>query len=136
MNEQLFAYRIRQALDESAERLPFRVTQRLERSRASALARAHPVASAEPASFEAQNGSASLTMASLGRPSGLIRLLSTVVPILVVVAGLYGISVWDDAQDAAETADIDAELLLADDDIPLAAYADKGFGVYIKNVRQ
>lgn len=136
MNEQLFAYRIRQALDESAERLPFRVTQRLERSRASALARAHPVASAEPASFEAQNGSASLTMASLGRPSGLIRLLSTVVPILLVVAGLYGISVWDDAQDAAETADIDAELLLADDDIPLAAYADKGFGVYIKNVRQ
>jgi hypothetical protein len=136
MNEQLFAYRIRQALDESAERLPFRVTQRLERSRASALARAHPVASAEPASFGIRNGSASLTMASLGRPSGLVRLLSTVVPILLVVAGLYGISVWDDAQDAAETADIDAELLLADDDIPLAAYADKGFGVYIKNVRQ
>jgi hypothetical protein len=136
MNEQLFAYRIRQALDESAERLPFRVTQRLERSRASALARAHPVASAEPASFGIRNGSASLTMASLGRPSGLVRLLSTVVPILLGVAGLYGISVWDDAQDAAETADIDAELLLADDDIPLAAYADKGFGVYIKNVRQ
>lgn len=136
MNEQLFAYRIRQALDESAEHLPFRVTQRLERSRAAALARAHPAASVEAAFVGASAGSASLALMSVGRPSGLVRLLSTVVPILLVVVGLYGISVWDDAQDAAETADIDAELLLADDEIPLAAYADKGFGVYIKNIRQ
>lgn len=136
MNEQLFAYRIRRALDESAERLPFRVTQRLERSRAEALLRAHPAASTESALSGARSGAASLAMAGGGRPSGLVRLLSTVVPILLVVVGLYGISVWDDAQDAAETADIDAELLLADDEVPLAAYADKGFGVYIKNVRQ
>lgn len=133
MNEQLFAYRIRQALDESAERLPFRVTQRLERSRAAALSRAHPV---DPSSAPVRNGSASLALVASGHPSGLVRLLSMVLPVLLVVVGLYGISVWDDAQDAAETADIDAELLLADDDIPLAAYADKGFGVYIKNVRQ
>lgn len=133
MNEQLFAYRIRQALDESAERLPFRVTQRLERSRTAALSRAHPV---EGPSAAVRNGSVSLALVASGHPSGLVRLLSMFLPVLVVVVGLYGISVWDDAQDAAETADIDAELLLADDDIPLAAYADKGFGVYIKNVRQ
>jgi hypothetical protein len=135
MNEQLFAYRIRQALDESAERLPFRVAQRLERSRSAALARAHPAA-AESAAAGVQYGSASLALMQTGRPSGLVRLLSTLIPILLVVVGLYSISIWDDAQDAAETADIDAELLLADDDIPLAAYADKGFGVYIKNIRQ
>ncbi|MFN9776109.1 MAG: DUF3619 family protein, partial [Burkholderiales bacterium] len=70
------------------------------------------------------------------RPSALVRLLSTVVPILFVLAGLYGIAEWEDAQRAAETADIDAELMLSDDEVPIAAYADKGFGVYIKNSRQ
>jgi hypothetical protein len=130
MNEQLFASRIRQALDESAERLPFRVTQRLERARQAALARAQPVVAVSAA------GAATVSMGGDDRPSALVRLLSTFVPILLVMAGLYGISVWDDAQRAVETADIDAELVLADDDVPISAYADRGFGAYIKNVRQ
>lgn len=69
-------------------------------------------------------------------PSVYFRLLSTLAPILMVIAGLYGITAWNDAEEAAETADIDAELLLADDDVPLSAYADKGFGVFLKNSRQ
>ncbi len=70
------------------------------------------------------------------RPSVYFRLLSTVAPILLVIAGLYGIDAWNDAEEAAETADIDAELLLADDDVPVSAYADKGFGVFLKNSKQ
>jgi hypothetical protein len=131
MNEQLFASRIRQALDESAEHLPYRVTQRLERARQAALARAvEPVVLATPQSV-AMSGS--ITLGGSDRRSALLRLLSAAVPILLVIAGLYGISVWDDAQRAAETADIDAEMVLSDDDVPLSAYADKGFGAYLKN---
>jgi hypothetical protein len=134
MNEQRFAYRIRQALEESAERLPYRVIQRLERSREAAIGRAHAGHGLE--SLSAGAGTVTLGTLRTDRPSILVRLLSTVVPIMLVVAGLYGITVWDDARDAAETADIDAELLLAEDEIPLSAYADRSFGVYMKNVRQ
>jgi hypothetical protein len=133
MNEHLFASRIKQALDESAERLPYRVTQRLERVRAGALARARPVTEFATASTAA---SPDLVLAGDDRPSGWVRLLSALVPVLLVIAGLYGIALWEDARQAAETADIDAELVLSDDDVPIAAYADRGFGVFIRNSRQ
>jgi len=134
MNEQRFAHRICQALDESAERLPYRVTQRLERARHAALAHALSAQQATASTASAAPGPA-LTLGG-PRPSRLLRLTSTLAPILLVVAGLYGISVWEDAQQTADTADIDTRLLLADDDVPIAAYADRGFGVYIQNVRQ
>ena len=134
MNEQAFVHDLRRALDESAERLPYRVTQRLERARAAALARARPVAATAPApALQPAGGPSGGTD---GRPSIAYRLASTLLPLLLVVAALYGIVLWDDAQRAAETADIDAELLLGDDELPIAAYADKGFGVYLRNTRQ
>lgn len=134
MNEQLFASRIRQALDESADRLPYRVTQRLERARLAAVARA---AAATPTVSSISGGAAMVSMPSDDRPSGLVRLLSTLGPILLIIVGFYGIAAWDDAQRAADTADIDAEIVLSDDDdVPLSALADRGFGVYIKNSRQ
>jgi len=134
MNEQLFASRIRQALDESSERLPYRVTQRLERARLAAIAHAGTLTVAAPT---LTGGTATVALPSSDRPSGLIRLLATLAPILLVVAGFYGIAAWDDAQRAAETADIDAEIVLSDDDdVPLSALTDRGFGAYIKNSRQ
>jgi hypothetical protein len=131
MNEHLFASRIRQALDESADRLPYRVTRRLELAREAALARAEAVAAPAVAT--------SVGAVRLGddRPSVLIRLLSATAPVLLVIAGLYGIALWDDAQRAAETADLDAEIVLSDDEeVPLSAYADKGFGLFLRNNRQ
>jgi hypothetical protein len=132
-NEQLIAHKVRLALDESVEHLPFRITQRLEQSRLAALARATAAQS-----DSSMNRASPMTVALHGddRPSVFFRLLSTVAPILLVVAGLYGIDAWNDAEEAAETADIDAELLLADDDVPVSAYADKGFGAFLKNSRQ
>jgi len=132
-NEQLIAHKVRLALDESVEHLPFRITQRLEQSRLAALARATAAQS-----DSSMNRASPMTVALHGddRPSVFFRLLSTVAPILLVVAGLYGIDAWNDAEEAAETADIDAELLLADDDVPVSAYADRGFGAFLKNSRQ
>ena len=136
MNEQLFASRLRLALDESADRLPYRVTQRLERARQGALGKArlvaHPVAVAVAVGLPASAGPGLVSE----RPSGLYRLFATLVPALVLIAGLYGIYAWDDAQRTAEAADIDAEMVLADDEVPLSAYADKGFGAYLRNVRE
>jgi hypothetical protein len=104
-NEQLFAHQVRLALDESADHLPFRITQRLEQSRLAALARAMPI-EAELA----VNRAAPMSVALHGddRPSVYFRLLSTVAPILLVVAGLYGIDAWNDAEEAAEVADGEA----------------------------
>lgn len=135
MNEHLFASRVRQVLDESTEHLPYRVTQRLERARMAALARAAPVATAATATLAS---GPTATLAGDDRPSVLVRLLATLAPILLVLAGLYGIAAWDDAQRAAETADIDAEIVLSgdDDEVPLSVLADRGFGAYLRNSRQ
>jgi hypothetical protein len=132
MNEHLFASKIRNALDESAEHLPYRVTQRLERARQAALARA-PQIEASPV---VPMGSMTLGLQPDDRPSGLYRLLSALAPIMLVLAGFYAIALWDDAQRVAETADIDAAIVLGDDEIPIEGYADRGFGVFIKNSRQ
>jgi hypothetical protein len=132
MNEQVFASQLRRALDESAERLPYRVTQRLEAARLAALARMRPLAAPQLAVAGGDAGGWLVP----DRPSVAFRLLSTLVPLLLVAFALYGIVLWDDARNVADTAEIDAELLLEDDEIPIAAYADKGFGVYIRNVRQ
>lgn len=141
MNEQRFAYLVRQALEESSEQLPYRVTQRLERARLGALAHApqtQSVASGLKAVGLLGTGvlSSSGTTGKGERPSVWVRLLATALPLLVVAAGLYGISVWTDIDDAADTAEIDAELVLGEDDVPVSALADKGFGVFLRNTRQ
>ena len=140
MNEHRFAYLVRQALEESSEQLPYRVTQRLERARLAALTRApqtHAVAESLKAVGMLGAGVLSSGTSSKGeRPSVWVRLLATALPLLIVAAGLYGISVWTDIDDAADTAEIDAELVLGEDDVPVSALADKGFGVFLRNTRQ
>lgn len=133
-NEQRIAFLLRQALEESSEHLPYRVTQRLERSRLAALDRL-PQAAVATQLLAVRGEMTALTTDE--RPSVWARFLSTALPILIVAAGLYGIALWTDAEEAAETADIDAELVLgADDEVPVSALADKGFGVFIRNTRQ
>ena len=134
MNEQRFAYLIRQALDETSERLPYRVTQRLERARQTALARAPEAETARP--LLAGQFAAVALHGTPSRPSVGMRILSVVLPLLILAAGLYGIGMWSDIEDAADTADIDAALVLGEDDIPVSALADKGFGVFLRNTRQ
>jgi hypothetical protein len=134
MNEQRFAYLIRQALEESSDRLPYRVTQRLERARHTALARAPETEAVQPL-MSGRLGAVALHGSS-GRPSLRTRVLSIALPLLILAAGFYGIAMWSDLEDAADTADIDAALVLGDDDIPVSALADKGFGVFLRNTRQ
>ena len=62
------------------------------------------------------------------------RLAVTAVPLLVLAVGVVVVDTVHQEQSAAELAEVDSALLT--DDVPLVAYADRGFGVYIKNTRR
>lgn len=136
MNEQQFTEQIILALDESAERLPYRISHRLQMARQAALARI-PERVAEIASQTSGAGNAgTLTLLSEGeRGQRWGRILAAVASMLLLVAGLVAISIWSDLESAEETADVDMAVL-TDDDVPISAYADRGFGVFLKNSRQ
>jgi hypothetical protein len=132
MNERHFAHRIRHALDESAECLPNRVTERLARSRALALSRMPETPA--PGSGRAAGPVDRQRSPSRRRPSLWLRVAGGALPALTLVLGMYGIAAWHAAQQAHETAEVDVALLT--DELPIHAYADHGFGVFIRNSRQ
>lgn len=159
MNEREIARIVRGALDESAERLPYRVARRLAAARAEALAnakvddgagantpahgrtdrhvRARPhvnrLSTARAARRTAHLGSRRTADPASAPPPRLVwRIAAAVVPVVVVGAGLLGISVWETQQRAHDLAALDAAMLA--DDVPIAAYADRGFGVFLRNV--
>lgn len=127
MNERELTRIVRGALDESAERLPYRAARRLAAARAEALANAN----VDTRAAHARPHFAADTVAT--PPPRLIwRIAAVVVPVVVVVAGLLGISAWETQQRADDLAALDAAMLA--DDVPIAAYADRGFGVFLRNV--
>lgn len=135
MNEQQFTEQIILALDESAERLPYRISHRLQMARQAALARI-PERVSEFASQTSAGSAGTLTLLSEGdRGQRWGRILAAVASMLLLVAGLVAISIWSDLESAEETADVDMAVL-TDDDVPISAYADRGFGVFLKNSRQ
>jgi len=144
MNEQQIARLAREALDESVEHLPWRVTHRLASAREAALAR---MPARQAAATETVFGGAGHPILvpgtghgrlSGGGPDGRrrlgLRIAAVLVPILVVATGLYGISEWDNLRRADDNADVDAAVLT--DEVPISAYADRGFGVFLRNVAQ
>ena len=190
MKEQAQAFTICRYLDQGAEHLPYRVTERLAAARAKAVARlpeaAPMVAGLPPAAGSAVPGlrefpaagapaghlparlpSATGAVALAGQPDreaevhiptphapaswrpvapareGRLerrraplwwRLAATAVPLLVLAVGVVVVDAVHQEQSAAELAEVDSALLT--DDVPLVAYADRGFGVYIKNTRR
>jgi hypothetical protein len=135
MKSDSFPQRLVAHLQEGSEHLPYRVTHRLDQARLQAVALAQRSVKLQvtASSFGHPAGQAAVSMGREDRPSGWLKALS-VLPIVVIVIGLYSISVWDDFEKAAETADLDEAMLV--DEVPIEAYADKGFGVFIKNNRE
>ena len=134
MNEVEFAYRVRQALNEGADRLPYKVVARLEQARRAALARQKAGLDRPlwvPAlRFAANQGG----LAALDEPSTAwlwARRLGLVVPIVALTFGFVRIYQWHQDQVIAEHANLDLAVLL--DDTPIDTYADKGFGVMIRD---
>ena len=130
MNEIRFTAAIRRALDESAARLPSRVTQRLESARAAALAQ---VPASAGAAFA---GRLPESRPGPGTGAGplLARLAVVAVPLAALVGGLFLIDEIESRRHAVETAEVEAAVLT--DLVPIAAYVDRGFGVYLKNSQQ
>jgi phage protein D len=112
------AFKIKQHLNQSLRALPADKTERLRAAREQALAR--------------QRKGVGLKLAAAG---GLqLEWLGHLVPLAVLAAGLIGISYWHQSNRAEENADIDLQMLV--DELPPQAYADKGFGVWIKRGAQ
>ncbi len=132
MNEQQFSAQIRRALDESSQRLPYKVTHRLAAARENAL---RAMDAPTGGVVLVTGGAATLQMGEFGGRSIRWRAFAlAVLPVLMAVAGLLTVIAWDEADKAQETAEVDAAVLT--DDVPIAAYTDRGFGVFLKNNRQ
>jgi len=134
MNEVEFAYRVRQALNEGADRLPYRAVARLEQARHKALARQkaglHRPLRVPALRFAAKGGG----MADLDQPTpGWLwaRRLGLAVPLVALAVGFVSIYQWREEQAIADHANMDLAVLL--DDTPIDTYADKGFGVLIRD---
>ena len=138
MNEQQFAEQIRLALEESTERLPYRVSYRLQSARQAALARLAETREVPESAIALPSASGTLTLGGMPprerEPARWGRLATGMLSVLVLAGGLFAISEWSEMDRADEAADIDLAVLT--DDVPISAYADRGFGVYIKNPQQ
>ena len=125
-NELHIAYQIKQHLNDSLRALPADKTERLRAVREQALARQRKVAGVTGLQMSGAS------VADAGSVNfGHFEWLGHLVPVAVLAAGLLGISYWHQNNRAEENADIDTQMLI--DELPPAAYADKGFGVWIKH---
>jgi hypothetical protein len=120
MNETKTAQFIRQHLDQGADSLSYKTQQRLQAGRLAAVRAA-----------SMQNGVAAAP--KFERSQSIWSRLSLALPAMALVAGLYGITQIGADDEAEEIALVDTQLML--DDVPVNAYADHGFGVFIKNTR-
>lgn len=135
MNQDEFGFRVRQALNEGAERLDYRTVLRLEQARSRALARqrrAGPVTVRLPA---LQLATAGAPPADGGRGAwGWLRGAGFVAPLLALAIGFVAISHWQEEREIERLAALDFAVLL--DEGPLEAYADKVFGVLLQDERR
>lgn len=135
MNQDEFGFRVRQALNEGAERLDYKTVLRLEKARSAALARQHgagPVTVRLPA-LHLATATAGGPPAESGWGSAWLRGAAWVAPALALVIGFVAISEWQQQRQIAHLAALDFAVLL--DDGPLEAYADRGFGVLLQAER-
>jgi hypothetical protein len=123
MRQEEFGYRIRQALDESAARLDYRTTFRLEQARKVALARlrlAHEtvprLATAGGPAFD-------------DHPHGALWHSAWLAPLFALVVGFVGIYQYQSAKRISDLADLDFAVLL--DTTPISTYADRGLKAYL-----
>jgi len=128
------AYKLRHALNENLDALPASTTERLAAARALALSRKKP--DALPAALRAKNDwrrswfDVDSLFATL-LPSGAMGRLAVAVPLLALVVGLGGVYQYEQQQQIAELAELDAAVLA--DELPLTAYLDHGFNAYLES---
>jgi hypothetical protein len=120
-----FARRVTARLDEQSGRLPHDIGERLRVARDQAVQRARQVRlEAAPALMPVGGGAAALSA-----PGWWLRIAS-VMPLLLLLAGLVLIEQLHERAEIRAAAEVDAALLA--DDLPPAAYGDPGFVEFLK----
>lgn len=123
-NEELkFAYRIRQVLSQGTDRLDRKTAIRLYEARQQALARQKVAVGG-------------LSLAGFGQfaSEALPTYARTLIAAFALLAGVVFTYYWNNFEQAAENAEIDSALL--SDDLPPAAYLDKGFQAWLERSSQ
>jgi len=123
-----FGLRVAARLSETADNLPYDISERLRAARVQALSKRKFVV--QTASSVALSGGAATATLGNDGPSWGDRVAATI-PLLILVLGLIAISVIQNDRRANEIAEIDAALLT--DDLPPAAYTDPGFTQFLKS---
>lgn len=125
------AYKVRHALDQSADNLPENTAKRLSSARKIALSRkkqeSEQVAFA-PRMANADHARHIFHFDNLTVWAGRMGVL---IPLVFMIFGLMGLYRYEQREQIIETANIDAEVLT--DDLPLSAYLDHGFNAFLAN---
>lgn len=123
MNEERYAYRIRQALNHGAKDIPPAAARRLEAARHLALAKQkRPVAV--------------MALAGTNATTSLLQWvndfhLKQILAIIALLLGMWISFYWHSTQYVAEIEDVDSALLT--EDIPPDAFLDKDFFEWLKD---
>lgn len=121
MNEQHFAYRLRQHLNRGLHELPAGTAARLETARMSALA--------QQKATVRQSVLASVGHFAQHHLDNLHPRQLLAASAVLVCVGMY--VYWDAAHNIAQLEEIDSALLA--DDLPIDAFTDKGFHAWLKS---
>jgi len=127
-----FAYKIRRALNESAENIATPTLDRLAQARSMALSRKK---AATPSAVLAMKGIfAGNAGFSFGQAPSWLMKFGLILPLLVLVIGIFSIYEYQQQEQIDELADIDVAVLA--DELPPDAYLDNGFSAYLKRVEE
>ena len=127
-----FAYKVRRALNESAENIPESTLNRLSNARKIAISRKkqeNAVAVFVPKGILAGNSGFSFQ-----GPNSWFGKLGVALPMLVLIVGLFGIYEYEQKQRINDLAEIDAAVLV--DELPPDAYLDTGFSAYLNKAEE
>lgn len=122
-----FALRLAARLTEQSQAVSPDISERLRFAREQALAAARPRLAAQAADAASRSGP---SLALLG---GWGVKIASVLPLVVLAAGLVLIQRWHSSTQISAAAEIDASLL--SDDVPPDAYSDPGFVEFLKTPR-
>jgi hypothetical protein len=135
MNQDEFGFRVRQALNDGAERLDYRTVLRLEQARGRALARQRRTGPATVRLPALQLATAGAPPVDEGRGAwGWVRGAGLVAPLVALAIGFVAISQWQEELEIKRLAALDFAVLL--DEGPLEAYADRVFSVLLQDEQQ
>ena len=127
-----FAYKVRRALNESAENIPEATLTRLSNARKIALS--HKKQESKIAVFASNGILAGNAGFSFQGPNSWFGKLGVVLPMLVLIVGLFGIYEYEQNQRINDLAEIDAAVLV--DELPPDAYLDTGFTAYLNKAEE